>query len=378
MANDSTLTIPDDEFLPSAWSESPAAFEAEARFLLGLKLLELGRFSARRAAEFSGLTKQDFLVKASALGVPVVRMDDDQLATEFANPERLLIALAGESVAAHARGQQSPPCRGQSPCFRPRRNGNSKHATTDPTARYTGPHTRPPPTRTCSETNCSASKTTPPLGISNRADNHLCIQQAWLRVPSCGDTPRLFPEEDPCAWPARRSCPGRARLAGGSVRSYPVSLPPTDRYVERGTRSKSSASGVAGMTATATFPGQTRQIHLGNPRHQPSAIPPAASGVQPATNRYRTARPTMRFPPAPTIASTAQSSSWTAPPSMPQILPRVQHGRLGMKLGTWLPAIRHPSIRVSFVAYLTSRSKLSLWLLNSGAYMHWISAIPVG
>jgi hypothetical protein len=27
--------------------------------------------------------------------------------------------------------------------------------------------------------------------------------------------------------------------------------------------------------------------------------------------------------------------------------------------------------------YLTSKAKLSEWLLNSGAYMHWISAMPV-
>jgi hypothetical protein len=29
------------------------------------------------------------------------------------------------------------------------------------------------------------------------------------------------------------------------------------------------------------------------------------------------------------------------------------------------------------VGYLTSNSRLALWLLNSGAYMHWISAMPV-
>ena len=27
--------------------------------------------------------------------------------------------------------------------------------------------------------------------------------------------------------------------------------------------------------------------------------------------------------------------------------------------------------------YLTSSGRLSEWLLNSGAYMHWISAMPV-
>jgi hypothetical protein len=27
--------------------------------------------------------------------------------------------------------------------------------------------------------------------------------------------------------------------------------------------------------------------------------------------------------------------------------------------------------------YCTLSTRLSLWLLNSGAYMHWISAMPV-
>jgi predicted HTH domain antitoxin len=80
-----TLTIQYDEGLPSDWGESPAAFEMEARLLLGLKLFELGRISAGKAAEFAGLAKRDFLVKASALGVPVARLDEDQLAAVFAN-----------------------------------------------------------------------------------------------------------------------------------------------------------------------------------------------------------------------------------------------------------------------------------------------------
>jgi predicted HTH domain antitoxin len=53
--------------------------------LLALKLFELGRLSAGKAAELSGLTKPQFLRKASDLGVPVVRLDPDQLNGEFAN-----------------------------------------------------------------------------------------------------------------------------------------------------------------------------------------------------------------------------------------------------------------------------------------------------
>ena len=80
-----TLTIDYDESLPLAMGETPAEFENEARFLLVLKLFELGKISAGKAAELAGLTKPTFLWKASDLGVPVVRPDDEQLAAEFAN-----------------------------------------------------------------------------------------------------------------------------------------------------------------------------------------------------------------------------------------------------------------------------------------------------
>lgn len=80
-----TLTIPYDEGVPLALGESPSAFEHEAPFLLALKFFELARLSAGKAAELSGLTKPQFLRKASDLGVPVVRLDPDQLDAEFAN-----------------------------------------------------------------------------------------------------------------------------------------------------------------------------------------------------------------------------------------------------------------------------------------------------
>jgi len=38
---------------------------------------------------------------------------------------------------------------------------------------------------------------------------------------------------------------------------------------------------------------------------------------------------------------------------------------------------RAPALHSELVSYFTSKAKLSEWLLNSGAYMHWISAMPV-
>jgi predicted HTH domain antitoxin len=74
-----------DEALPLAIGETPAQFEEEARFLLVLKLFELGKISAGKAAEMCGMNKAVFLWKASDLGVPVVRLDKTQLETEFEN-----------------------------------------------------------------------------------------------------------------------------------------------------------------------------------------------------------------------------------------------------------------------------------------------------
>ncbi|MDE2798948.1 MAG: UPF0175 family protein [Gemmatimonadota bacterium] len=78
-----TLNIPYSEDLLLITGQEPEVFEREARFLLALKFFELRRISAGKAAELSGLRKPEFLAKVSALNIPVVDLDDDQLDTEF-------------------------------------------------------------------------------------------------------------------------------------------------------------------------------------------------------------------------------------------------------------------------------------------------------
>ena len=80
-----TLAIHYDDSLPFALGESPAAFEQEAVFLLALKLFELGRISAGKAADFCGLSKPEFIWRSAKAGVPGVRLDEDQIAAEFSN-----------------------------------------------------------------------------------------------------------------------------------------------------------------------------------------------------------------------------------------------------------------------------------------------------
>ena len=53
--------------------------------LLALKLFELRRISAGKAAEMSGMQKPEFLLKASQLNVAIVDLDQDQLEAEFKN-----------------------------------------------------------------------------------------------------------------------------------------------------------------------------------------------------------------------------------------------------------------------------------------------------
>ena len=78
-----TLKIPYDESLLLLTGQNPDEFEEEARYLLALKLFDLHRISAGKAAELSGMTKPEFILKTSRLGVPVVDLDDDQLNAEF-------------------------------------------------------------------------------------------------------------------------------------------------------------------------------------------------------------------------------------------------------------------------------------------------------
>ncbi len=78
-----TLTISYDEGLLAFTGQKPTEFEEEARFLLALKLFELRRISAGKAAELCDMTKPDFIIRSSQLGIPVVDLDEDQMEIEF-------------------------------------------------------------------------------------------------------------------------------------------------------------------------------------------------------------------------------------------------------------------------------------------------------
>lgn len=82
MMNNLTIELPSDG-LPSP-TELTGDFANEARFLLALKLFELGRITSGKAGRLCGMGRVEFLLAAGRAGVPVVDLTDDELIDEFA------------------------------------------------------------------------------------------------------------------------------------------------------------------------------------------------------------------------------------------------------------------------------------------------------
>lgn len=76
-----SLPYPDDLLVTSG--KSPQALEEELAFLLAAKLFELHRLSLGKAAEFCGMSKLRFMFELGRLQIPVVNLDDDQIADEL-------------------------------------------------------------------------------------------------------------------------------------------------------------------------------------------------------------------------------------------------------------------------------------------------------
>lgn len=62
---------------------SPEALEAELTFLLVVKLFELRRLSLGKAAALCQMGKLQFMYELGCLQVPIINLDDDQIAEEL-------------------------------------------------------------------------------------------------------------------------------------------------------------------------------------------------------------------------------------------------------------------------------------------------------
>lgn len=62
---------------------SPESLASEAKFMLALKLFEVGRLSSGKAGKLCDMGRVEFLLAAGRAGVPVLSLDDDELIREF-------------------------------------------------------------------------------------------------------------------------------------------------------------------------------------------------------------------------------------------------------------------------------------------------------
>jgi predicted HTH domain antitoxin len=76
-----SLPFPDDLLITSG--KSPQALEAELAFLLAAKLFELRRLSLGKAATFCHMNKLTFMYELGRLQIPIVNLDEDQIADEL-------------------------------------------------------------------------------------------------------------------------------------------------------------------------------------------------------------------------------------------------------------------------------------------------------
>ncbi|MCX7241601.1 MAG: UPF0175 family protein [Burkholderiales bacterium] len=80
--NTVTFEFPVDALaLPGA---SAASLASEAKFMLALKLFEVGRLSSGKAAKLCGMGRVEFLFAAGRAGVSAVALDEDEMSAEFA------------------------------------------------------------------------------------------------------------------------------------------------------------------------------------------------------------------------------------------------------------------------------------------------------
>ena len=71
--------------LPDAAQCTPQQFIQEAKLAMAIKLYEMKRLSSGMAASLVGISRVQFLGKLHGYGVPVIDLDDAELAEDVVN-----------------------------------------------------------------------------------------------------------------------------------------------------------------------------------------------------------------------------------------------------------------------------------------------------
>jgi len=77
-----SIDLPENVLL--ATGQSREEFVREAKFLLALKLFELGRLSSGQAAELCDMQRIDFLLLLGKMGIAIADLDEAEMDREFA------------------------------------------------------------------------------------------------------------------------------------------------------------------------------------------------------------------------------------------------------------------------------------------------------
>jgi predicted HTH domain antitoxin len=80
-----TFSITYNDDLLISTGKSKKAFEQEMRFLLAVKLFELGRLTVGKAADLCNMNKMQFMDELGRMEIPVINLDDDQILDELQN-----------------------------------------------------------------------------------------------------------------------------------------------------------------------------------------------------------------------------------------------------------------------------------------------------
>ena len=78
-----TASIPYNDDLLLRSGKNPDELEREFRFLLAVKLFEMGRVTLGQGAEIAGMAKLRFMDALGDLHIPVINLDADQVADEL-------------------------------------------------------------------------------------------------------------------------------------------------------------------------------------------------------------------------------------------------------------------------------------------------------
>ena len=82
-----TIELPDSLLLK--WDGSKERIRKETQKLLAIKLFEEGFLTTGQSAEMCGMNRIDFISEISRMGIPVVKMDTEEIEEEIASGRKL-------------------------------------------------------------------------------------------------------------------------------------------------------------------------------------------------------------------------------------------------------------------------------------------------